>query len=101
MKEWESKNEKDEEEGQVFFHSSGLCSVEWEYRGHRLVCLIKTEYNKGKAEDTNVFSIYLNGKDVTSEYIEQFHLKPQRIRTTVSNISKAVQIINENMDKHI
>jgi len=85
-------------EGKAFFHSSGLISVEWSHRGHKIVCLIQTEYDRGLPKDRNDLSIYLKGKNVTAKYIDRFFIEPQRIRTTAANIAKAVQIIDYNLE---
>lgn len=85
-------------EGRCFFHSCGLVSLEWSHRDHKIVCLIQTEYDRGIPKDRNNLSIYLKGKNVTEKYIDRFFIEPQRIRTTAANISKAVQIIDYNLE---
>ncbi len=87
------------EEGVVFFHGVGRCAVEWHYRDHHIVCILKNEYNTEEDEDMTI-KIFYEGEDITDKYLEGMYEVP-RIRTTLANLSRIWMLIDENMDNYI
>jgi hypothetical protein len=91
--------EKQWEEGVVFFHGVGKCSVEWHYRDHHIIAILKNEYNT-EEDDNMTIKIFFEGKDITDKYLDSMYEVP-RIRTTLCNLSRIWMLIDENMDDYI
>lgn len=88
------------DEGRVFFHSCGMCAVEWYHRGHGIVCLIQTEFNKMEPGAMCDIKIFFKGKNVTSNYVDRIFVDPCKIRTTLANIAVIISLIDENVDAY-
>jgi hypothetical protein len=88
------------EEGIVYFHGVGKCAVSWWYRDHEIICILSNEYNTEGIDEDMGMTVFYNGTDITDKYIETMYEIP-RIRSTLLNLSRICQLIDENMDDYI